>query len=340
MSIRQSFLVTCALLVFPIAAAAQIAIPGAGEDKFGLLSGGRAVTVTTTDSKIALSWSNDPKATADDDCKGKGRGTPAYHQCVEALIVKPRTFLDASVGIVGDKGKKSIFAGGTFAPGLDLGFTIRHQIEDPSPTHGGYTEFFAGVTAATRPLSVATFAHDATTIDDRSERSFGLTGGVNKFLRENLGVGAGLSVKRALGSPGLQKPVSLCTIRQADTTSDAQVVQATKCDDGFIAPLSDQWVASYRLDLLKNFTTSKVVDGSAVESFGIVASFNVAKRTDTDAVISVAAGPTLHPKGAPHKVLAAILFGLSDITDAAKTGRKLKDKFSATLYFGIPLKGF
>jgi hypothetical protein len=69
-------------------------------------------------------------------------------------------------------------------------------------------------------------------------------------------------------------------------------------------------------------------------------SFNVSARTATSPVLNVAFGPTLHPKGVRHKVLLAIVFGISDMTDAGDKGKTLRDKFGVKLYFGVPLTGF
>jgi hypothetical protein len=151
-------------------------------------------------------------------------------------------------------------------------------------------------------------------------------------------------VKHASNTPGTDKPSSLCQITATGTNEDANTIQVAKCDDGFVGPLPDQWVESFRIDAIKNFTRiktdPKTKEVTAVATFGVVGSFNVAHRTDVDPILNIAFGPTLHPKGVPHKVLLAVLFAFSDITDAKDKGKTLHDKFGVKLYFGIPLTAF
>ena len=342
----RSWLFAAALLVSAArSAAAQLAIPGAGEDRFGLLLAGQTISVTTGDARLAFNWTNDPHLTADDSCRQFQRGTPQYRDCLFRSVDTSQTFIDLTAGISGQKGERSLFANGTITPGYDLGVAVTRRLESASAHHGGYTDVYAGVIATSRPLTFATITPSGSaTVADASERTVGLTTGVNFFLRENFAVGIGGGVKRAWSTPGLQKAMNVCTSTASGTTAAGQIVQVSTCDDGYTGPLADQWIDSVRLDVLKNFTRTKMDPASgdivAVATVGVIGSVNVNHRTGTAAVYNLAVGPTLHPKGVPHKVLLAAVFGFADVSDAANQGKTLRDKFGVQLYFGVPLTGF
>jgi hypothetical protein len=324
---------------------AQLAIPGAGEDKFGLLLGGQSITVSTSDAKLGFNWTNDPHLNADNDCRRFQRGTEAYRQCVLKSVDVSQTFVDLNAAVTGEKGKRALFSEGDITPGFEFGITVTRRFESTAANHGGYTDVYGGFIAKTQPISVATIAAaQASTLEDESTSEAGFTTGVNFFPRENFGIGLGASVKRASNTPGTDKPSNLCQITASGTNEAGNTIQVAKCDDGFVGPLPDQWVESVRVDVMKNFTRTKTdpktKEVTAVATLGLIGSINVTHRTDTDPIFNVAFGPTLHPKGVPHKVLLAVLLAFSDITDARDKGKTLQDKFGVKLYFGIPLTAF
>jgi hypothetical protein len=343
MSMRHHVIITLGLLTLCAARPAhgQISLPGAGEDKFSLFDGGRAITVTTSDAKVSVNWTNDPKSVLDDSCKTRVRGTPAYLTCIADAADTPTTFIEVNAAITGEKGKRTIFSDGGFTPGYELGFLVTRRIERGGA--GGYKDIYGGATVSSKPLTVGTFVPDGiSSLDDASERKVGMTAGVNFFIRENFGIGFGGTAGRAFSTTGLQKPVSLCTHTNAGIDKDGKTIQSSKCDDGFIGPLSDDGVGTLRIDVMKNFTRVKTTDGKTepTATVGLIGTFNAAFRTGTATSYNVAFGPTLHPKGVPHKVLLALVLGLTDLTDASNQGKAFRDKFAATLYFGIPLTGF
>jgi hypothetical protein len=324
---------------------AQLAIPGAGDDKFGLLLGGKSITVSTGEAKLGFNWTNDPHLTADDDCKQFMRGTPEYTACILASVDKSQNFVDINIGITGEKGKRSLFSGGHITPGMEFGITATRRFEKKSSNHGGFTDLYGGFVASTKPLTVATIGPDqSSSMDDGVEKVLGGNAGVNFFMRENFGVGFGASVKRGFSTPGVQKAASVCEVKASGINENGHPIQITDCNDGYVGPLPDQWVESFRIDVMRIFTRVKTdpatKKNSAVVTVGLIGSFNVSHRSDTPAIYNIAFGPTLHPKGVPHKVLLATVFGFSDITDAQDKGKTLRDKFGVKVYFGVPLTGF
>ena len=343
-SVRFVFAFTLALAT-ATPALAQITIPGAGEDKFGLVAAGRAIWVTTAETKVGFSWTNDPKLTSANDCRGISYGTPEYRACLLKSVDTSLTLYEVNAAITGEKGQRTFFSEGGFTPGVEVGALVKRRSEKTGAgTTGGFTDYYAGVTASTKPLSVATFSPTGVSgLDGAAEKRVGATAGVNVFIRENFGIGFGGSGARVWSSTGVQKPSMLCTTTNAGLDQDGKPVHASKCEEGYIGPLSDQSIGSFRVELLRNFTRVKTNDQGVAEAtatIGIIASANVALRSGASATYNFAAGPTLHPKGVPHKVILAVLFGVNDITDSGHQDKTFRNKFSARLFFGIPVTGF
>ena len=146
---------------------------------------------------------------------------------------------------------------------------------------------------------------------------------------------------RALSTPGTRDPITIC-----DTTSaagaDGHIIEASDCQDGFVAPMADQWIRTLRGDVPYNFDRVKRTAGGPqpVVTFGMIGSINVAYRTDRPTTGNVAFGPVLHPKGIPNKALLALMIKISDITNAATGEKTWRERTGAVLWFGIPLTGF
>jgi hypothetical protein len=164
---------------------------------------------------------------------------------------------------------------------------------------------------------------------------------VNRFFKEHFALGAGANVTRALSTPGTRSAISLC-----DTTtgvnSDGHTIEASDCEDGFVAPLADQWVRSLRGEVMYNFNRfgGTASSPTPVLTLGLIGSINVTYRTDSPTMGNLAFGPVLHPKGVPHKALIAVVMKYSDITNAATGAKTIRERFGAVLWFGIPLTNF
>jgi hypothetical protein len=319
---------------------AQLAIPGAGEDKFGLIEGARSLTVTTADDGVTFNWTS-AKYTTRGECVRLPPHSEALFKCLDSLTNAPFSY-NVSAGITGEKGKGAILSKGLFTPGASVaaGFNYR----DERPSRHGYIDFYGSVSATVKQLKSASFppAVASASIDDDAEKTVGFSGGVNRFFSEHFAIGGGGTVKHAVSTPGLQDPISLCETTSA-TNADGKTIAANDCADGYLAPLLDQWVRTIRVDALYNFNRYGLGDDGdpvPVATVGLIASANVAYRTKTPTTGNLAFGPVLHPKGIPRKALLALIFKVSDVTNAVTGQKKWKERVGATLWFGIPLSGF
>lgn len=330
-------LLTGALLLISAVASAQLVIPGAGNDKFGLIDGDRTLSISTADDGVQLNWST-AKYKTKEDCNASEPHSEELFKCLDTLVDKSWSF-GLSFGITGEKGKGVLVSKGLFNPGASLSATFNDRLERDR----GYFDFYGNFTASTNPLHVATLPDTGdATISDDAEKKVGFSGGVNRFFNEHFGIGGSGTVTRAISSPGTRTPISLCDT-QAGTGASGHLIEASDCEDGFLAPLADQWVRTLRVDVLYNFNRYGLGSTDApvpVATLGVIGSANVSWRTNTATTTNIAFGPVLHPKGIPHKALLALVLKLSDVTNVMKSEKPLKTRFGATLWFGIPLKGF
>jgi len=338
MSLR-TLLCALILLAAAIPARAQIVIPGAGEDKFGLIDGGyRTITLTTADDGVSFNWSN-KKYKTKGECNGFAEHSQALTDCLMGLQDEPLSF-DFALGVTGEKGKGAILSKGLFNPGATFKMAVKYRLE-PSPSDG-YTDIYGTFSTSITQQHVASMPASGTaTIDDDAEKKFGFSGGINRFFNEHFGVGGGATVTRALSTPGTRDPITICETTSA-AGAEGHVIEASDCQDGFVAPMADQWVRSLRGDVLYNFDRVKRTPGGpqAIVTFGMIASINVAYRTSTPTTGNLAFGPVLHPKGIPNKALLALVIKMSDITNAVTGEKTWQERTGAVLWFGIPLTGF
>jgi hypothetical protein len=327
------------LLLSAIPARAQLVIPGAGEDKFGLIDGGyRTVTVTTADDAVSFNWST-KKYKTKGECNGLTDHSPELVACLMSLRDEPLS-MDFALGVTGEKGKGAILSKGLFNPGATFKMAVNYRLE-PSPTDG-YTDFYGTFSTSITQLHIASMPEGGmATIDDGAEKKFGFSGGVNRFFNEHFGVGGAATVTRALSTPGLRDPITICDTVTAPGAED-HVIEASDCQDGFVAPMADQWIRTLRGDVLYNFDRVKRTPAGpkAVVTFGMIGSVNVAYRTGTPTTGNIAFGPVLHPKGIPNKAILALVVKLSDVTNAITGEKTWKERTGAVLWFGIPLTGF
>jgi hypothetical protein len=328
----------------------QLAIPGAGQDKFGLIGGARSVTISSSDDGAALFWTTAKYKTAG-ECNQLPPHSPELFECLDTLTNAPWSY-EFSIGLAGEKGKSSIASKGLFTPGFSTSASAKYRWERPRTK--GYYDFYGTFSVITNPLWIATFpvaaadvsaaapAGTAASIERGLEKRIGGAGGVNRFFNEHFALGGAVTLTRALSTPGERKPISLCQTLASSAAANGQIVEASQCHDGFVGPLASQWVNTYRLDALYNFSRYGLGERGRpvpVATFGLMASAQVSRRTDTPVSGNVAFGPVLHPKGVPHKALLALVFKVSDVTGALDD-RTLQQRFSAALWFGIPLTGF
>jgi hypothetical protein len=321
---------------------AQFTIPGAGYDKFGLIAGDRSVTVSTTDAGVALFWTT-ARYRTQGDCDGFPPKSAELFDCLATLTSSPWTY-EFSIGLAGEKSKSSIASKGLFTPGVSSSAGVKYRWERPNTT--GYYDFYGGFSFVTNPLYVASFptsgAETDAWIDRDLEKRIGGAGGVNRFFNEHFGLGGAVTLTRALSTPGERKPISLCTMKASSPDIDGQLVEASECHNGFVAPLADQWVNTFRLDALYNFNRYGLGQQGRpvpVATFGVIGSVQVSRRTETPTVANISFGPVLHPNGVPHRALLALVIKVADVTNALDD-RSLSQRFSAALWFGIPLTGF
>jgi hypothetical protein len=334
---RPAFTWIVLLLLSPAAAQAQLTIPSAGNEKFGITGRDNSISVSTAEDGVTLSWST-AKYRTKGDCSQHAPSSPELFQCLNTLSNQPWSF-GFTFGITGEKGKGSLLSKGLFTPGASLGFSASYRQEQTT----GYLDYYAAISAATHPLKVATFSETGdATIGNDLEKKIGVAGGVNKFFNEHFGVGGSVSVTRALSTPGERTTISLCET-QSGAGGEGKTIQAGDCVDGFVAPLADQWVNVVRIETLYNFNRYAQGDKNEpvpIATFGVIASANVTSRTGGPRTVNLAFGPVLHPKGVPHKALVALILKVSDVTEAAPDPKPLRQRFGAVLWFGIPLTGF
>lgn len=327
------------VLAFAVPARAQLVVPGAGEDKFGLIDGGnKTVSVTTAEDGVSFNWST-AKYKTRNNCDGFREHSSELIDCLSKLTDSPLSF-DFSLGVTGEKGKGSILSKGVLKPGATFKMSTVYRYEPAGAK--GYTDFYGTLSASITQQHVASMpAGEVATIDDDSEKKVGVGVGVNRFINQHFGIGGAATVTRALSTPATRDPITICdTISAAG--ADGHVIEASDCQDGFTAPMADQWVRTLRGDVLYNFDRVERAPGGPkpVATFGLIGSVNVTYRTGTPTTGNLAFGPVLHPKGIPHKALLALVIKVSDITNAAAGDKTWGQRTGAVLWFGIPLAGF
>ena len=318
-------------------AAAQITVPGAGEDKFGLIAANDSVVLSTADDAVTLNWSTEGKYRTMGDCIGLRPNSDELRECMETRLSNTPLVFNFSLGVTGEKGKGKLLSKGLLNPGVTFSGGFNYRIEDAA----GYYDIYGSAGASLTQLKVATLpAAGAASIDATAEKKFTASGGLNRFFNEHFAVGGSLSLTRALTTPGLNEAISLCKTT-VGIAADGGLIEASDCNDGYLGPLPDQWVRSLRFDTLYNFNRYGWKDGNAVAvaTLGVIASASIAGRTGTPATGNIAFGPVLHPKGIPHKALVALVIKYSDITNAVTGTKTKRERLGAVLWFGIPLKG-
>jgi hypothetical protein len=255
------------------------------------------------------------------------------------LTDSPLSF-DFKAGVTGEKGKGAILSKGILKPGASFSMAAVYRHEPDSTK--GYTDFYGTVSGSLTQLHVANLpSAGAASIDDATEKKVGVGIGANRFFNEHFAVGAGINVTRAVSTPGTRTPISLCDTT-AGTGSDGHAIEASDCEDGFVAPLANQWVRTVRGEVMYNFNRfgNTASSPTPVVTLGLIGSLNVTYRTDTARTANLAFGPVLHPKGIPHKALLALVMKYSDITNAETGNKTARQRFGAVLWFGIPLTNF
>ena len=169
MGLLRRIAMAAAIAAWVTPAYGQLVVPGAGNDKFGLIDGDRSLSVSTADDGVSFNWSTAKYKTVG-ECNQLEPHSDALFECLDTLTNAPWSF-EFSLGITGEKGKGSLVSKGLFSPGASFSAGISYRLERPNSGIG--TVVSTGTLAAsTNPLHVATFpmAGEATIEDGSGER--------------------------------------------------------------------------------------------------------------------------------------------------------------------------
>jgi hypothetical protein len=229
------------------------------------------------------------------------------------------------------KGQQDVFSKLDFNPGFDVGGRVAYVLQGDGP---GYDVFYVGGRFQSQVRNVIKLNNPdvgLNTLDEVDQRTFAASVGFNHAFSEVTIVGVRVEGRRELSSPGVQRAEEWCT--PGNSPSGMRVLV---CRDRYTDPLPDLWAGHARVDL-----TIKVADlgsGPHGARLGVITATSVDLVEGANNVLNVALGPSVHVAGYPGHTVAALLFGLRDVSDANGQRPGFSDRFVVQLVLGVPFR--
>ena len=257
-------------------------------------------------------------------------------------VIPDRVGWDLDLGFSATDGQRDLFQGGDFVPGVDAAGTVFRQIENAGP---GYQMLYVRLAAKVVQNKLVTETAPAeegeqTLISEKDDVGTSLfaSGGYNLAVNEDLVLGLTGGVGYAWNSVRGLKGATVCTNSVAGQDGDGAAVSVSDCSDRLRGDSFDEVTGEVRADVTWNlFALGGRKDGATIGLLGS-ASGLFGSRTASSA--NVALGPTIHPPGFPHQLIAAVLLEGIDITNALGNSPEFDDRFRVRLYLSVPFSVF
>ncbi len=242
------------------------------------------------------------------------------------------------VGASANKGRKDLFAGGDFVPGVDGSATGSYTWEHDG---AGYHLVFARVGASTAQRKLAGVS-TGDMLDTVSKRSTAATEalatlGFNWSPDENLVLGLSGTGGYTWNSTRHLKERSVCTTVGQDNSNTSGPIVVADCDDRLIGNARDEGIGQLRVDLTWNILS---LGDEKAATLGLLGALSTTLSTRNNTTFNIAFGPTLHPSGRPSEVAIALLVEAIDVGNQLGTRPDLDDQLRLRVYVGVPFSVF
>lgn len=259
-------------------------------------------------------------------------------------------FLTWKIALAAEKGKRSIFAKGAFVPGASAEVRVG-RVWNSEGRAGGFSALYVSTSfdIAQRQMARATDPGAFKLWEETgSTASVGLGGQFAPVESWVLGLACSASWNHRI--PEAKKPEEVQVIRQSGIDAGGHPITIADASERYIGSVSNSRAVGARFDLIGPRWNMVKVDaskaaGSQDSSKGrlrlpptvaVLASASVTLPQDEHGVCSVAIGPGVFAPDRSTGLVGAILFELSDVTNADGNDAHLSDEIGVRVYVGVP----
>jgi hypothetical protein len=249
-------------------------------------------------------------------------------------------FRAGKLTLAADKGSRDLYVAGDFVPGGTIELRVG-RTDNFSGSEGGFSALYASASYDVAQWSIAEQgALDTLVLSEKTGSTLALGLGAQFAPTERVFQATGVWNHDV---PTAARPSQVAVIRQMGVDAEGNAVVVTDLSDRYVGPTADSQGGTFRLDftgprwdLTAWEAAPNPLETKLPPTVAILAAVSVSALHHELPVYDFAIGPGVFAPNRATGLLGAILFELTDFTNASGENPHLADQLGVRLHLGLP----